>query len=317
MIRRVFLVLVFSAQTAVADVATQLEDAFRGWVAEVGADQAVMTIWQQDRHDRDVAVGMDAQTPVELASLSKAITGLCAAHLIETGVWDVQTTSFAVLGNGPTDLTVGALMTHSAGLGPDGTQVPMQVWLDTPRDRAEDAAKAAFARTAQTTTVGRYAYNNENYAVLAAMISAETGAPHTAFCKTYVLDPAGASTAHPSPRTKSMAGWGGWMMSVQDYARVMRWGYGPDGKVGATPQSWPQVDVGGGAVYGVGMTQRAFGGKMNYWHFGALCFPGQLNIGSYAVSWMDDWRAVVAYNRCLSWDDMIRLDRMLARAVFP
>ena len=74
--------------------------------------------------------------------------------------------------------------------------------------------------------------------------------------------------------------------------------------------------MGGGAFYGMGMTQREFRGSMNYWHFGALCFPGRLNAGSYAVSWMGDWTVVVAYDACADWDAMVRLDQALAGAVF-
>jgi hypothetical protein len=105
-------------------------------------------------------------------------------------------------------------------------------------------------------------------------------------------------------------------MSVQDYARLMHWAYGPQGMIGKAPQDWPQAQMGGGAFYGVGMTQRRFRGAMNYWHFGGLCFPKRLNIGSYAVRWMADWSVVVAYDRCVDWDAMTRLDNVLARAVF-
>lgn len=304
------------AQTAWADIPDKLEAAFLGWVEEVGVDAAVITVWQKDQHHRDVAVGMEANAPVELASLSKAVTALCAADLMDSGEWTAETTSRAVLGYGPDALTVGALMTHSAGLGPDETQDQMPLWLDTEADRSADAAATALMRAPQTAKRGSYTYNNENYAVLAAMISAHTGEPHTAYCKARVLSPAGVTTAQPSERTSSMAGWGGWKMSVQDYARLMRWAYGPEGRIGGAPQNWPQADMGGGAFYGVGMTQRAFQGSMNYWHFGALCFPGRLNIGTYAVSWKQDWRAVVFYDRCLPWDNMVLLDNTLARAVF-
>ncbi|WP_299879865.1 serine hydrolase [uncultured Sulfitobacter sp.] len=304
-----------AAQTAWADIPEKLEAAFQGWVADVGADAAVMTIWQKGQFHRDVAIGMEANAPVELASLSKAVTALCAAHLIETGDWTAETTSLSVLGYGPDALSVGALMTHSAGLGPDDTQGQMPIWLDTQADRSADAAATALTRTPQTAKIGSYAYNNENYAILAAMISAQTGEPHTTYCKDNVLSAAGATTAMPSDRTASMAGWGGWKMSVQDYARLMHWAYGPEGRIGSAPQDWPQADMGGGAFYGVGMTQRAFQGSMNYRHFGALCFPGRMNVGTYAVSWMTEWRVVVFYDRCLPWEDMVRLDNVLAAAV--
>ena len=316
MIRNLALIACLMAPAADADVAVKLEAAFRGWVAEVGAERATMTIWRSGVEQGNAAVGMEPDTPVELASLSKAVTGLCAAHLIQTGVWTKQTTSREVLGKGPADLTVEALLTHSAGIGPDQTQVLMALWLDTEEDRAVLATETALKRKEQTATKGSYAYNNENYAVLGAMISAQMGTPHHRYCANAVLIPAGVTTAQPSARTGGMASWGGWTMSVQDYARLMYWAYGPGGMIGRAPDRWPQADMGGGAYYGVGMTQREFRGAMNYWHFGLLCFGDKLQAGSYAVSWMGDWSVVVAYDRCTDWEDMVALDSVLAQAVF-
>lgn len=315
MIRLLTFMALMLAPVAQAD-GVRLEQAFRGWAAEVGAERAVMTIWRRGQHQGDVALGMAADAPVELASLSKAVTGLCAAELIRTGVWRKETTSHDVLGKGAAGVTVAALMTHSTGLKPDQTQTLMPLWLDTPEDRAALATDKALGRSTQAGTFGSYAYNNENYAILGAMISAETGVSHVDYCRNTVLIPAGVTTAAPSPRTGGMAAWGGWTMSVQDYARLMHWAYGPGGMIGRAPQNWPQAEMGGGAFYGVGMTQRAFHGSMNYWHFGALCFPERMEAGSYAVSWMQDWSVVVAYDRCVDWDAMVALDGALAAAVF-
>jgi len=40
-----------------------------------------------------VGAPLSPDRPVDLASLSKAITAVCAAQLIEEGVWSAQTTS--------------------------------------------------------------------------------------------------------------------------------------------------------------------------------------------------------------------------------
>ena len=316
MIRILTLIALLAAPAALADTAVRLEAAFRTWVAEHGAERAVITIWRGGVEQRNAAVGMEPTDPVELASLSKAVTALCAAQLVQTGTWTRDTTSRSVLGKGPQGLTVAALMTHSAGIAPDQTQVGMSDWLDTPEDRAARAADTALARKAQTGTIGSHTYNNENYAILAAMISAEVGVPHSRYCANAVLVPAGVTTADPSLRTGGMAAWGGWTMSVQDYARLMYWAYGPGGLIGRAPDRWPQSDMGGGAYYGVGMTQRQFRGAWNFWHFGLLCFGARMNAGTYAVMWMGDWSVVVAYDLCTDWDAMVGLDNALSRAVF-
>ena len=297
-----------------ADVVQRLETAFHGWVGEVGATAAVMTVWRQGTPQHDVGIGMSADAPVELASLSKMVTGLCAAHLIKQGRWTARTTSLEVLGIGPGDITVGGLLTHSAGIAPDRTQTRMPFWLDRNRHRASDVASRALADPLQTP--GSYTYNNENYAVLGAMIAAETGISYAEYCTQHVLVAAGVRDAQPSARSGAFLSWGGWQMPVQSYAQLMHWGFGADGLIGADPGRWPQADMGGGVSYGVGMVQRPFQGAVNYWHFGALCFPGRMNMGSYAVQWQQDWMVVVFYDRCLAWKDMVALDQALAAAVF-
>ena len=316
MIRSLCLALLLAAPTVRADVPTRLGAAFETWAAEAGAGKAVLTIWHEGKHHSDVALGMDADTPVELASLGKAVTALCAVSLMEAGVWTAETKARDVLGIGPEDLSVAHFMTHSGGLGPDQTQGLMPLWLDTSADRSTQAARRALMREEQTGNLGEYAYNNENYAVLGAMIAAETGHPYADYCADAVLKGAGVTTAQLSARTGGMASWGGWQMSVQDYARLMHWAYGPEGIVGRVPEAWPHAAMGGGAYYGVGMTQRAFRGSMNYWHFGLLCFPGRMNAGSYAVRWMDEWSVVAAFDACPDWDRLIQLDGVLSRAVF-
>ncbi len=315
MIRALFLAA-FLAAPASADVPVRLEAAFVRWAEDVGADKAVMSIWRAGLHHTDVTAGMDADTPVELASLSKAVTALCAATLIKEGVWTARTTSQQVLDYGPKGIGVGALMTHTSGIGPDQTQLAMQLWLDRDKDRAEQASKQALNRAKQSASRGSYSYNNENYAILGTMIAAQTGQTYATFCERKVLQAAGVSKARLSPRTGSMAAWGGWQMTVGDYARLMHWAYGPDGLIGKNPQDWPQIVLGGGASYGVGMIQRPSGDAMNYWHFGLLCFPARLNAGSFAVRWADEWSVVAAYNTCVTQDEMLALDATLSKAVF-
>ena len=312
----VFILLLLPFRASAQSVPDRLETAFRVWMAEAGASRGAIAIWRGGQMQREVGIGMDAAAPVELGSLGKAVTALCVAHLVESRVWSLQTTARDVLRQGPGTLTLEALLTHRSGLGPDRTQRDMALWLDTPDDRAGEAAKAALGRDSQSGTAGRYGYNNENYAILGAMIAAETRTPYTDFCARVVLVPAGVTTASPSPRTGGIAAWGGWQMSVGDFARLMDWGFGPGGRIGRAPGRWPAGEIGGDAYYGMGMNQRAFRGAMNYWHFGALCFPGRLEAGSYAVSWMEDWSVVVAYDACVSSEAMLQLDAVLAGEVF-
>lgn len=318
---RVFCAAAVAAVTSIgaplqADVPARLEAAFLGWAADVGAAQAVLTVFRAGVHQHDVTLNMAAQTPVDLASLSKAITAVCAAHLIEEGVWTAQTTSAAVLGKGP-PLSVAGLMTHSAGVGPDRTQDLMAFWLGGDASMAHLATQIALIRPVQRAEAGHYSYNNENYAILGEMIAAETGQPYRTYCDAQVLAPAGVTSAAPSPMTGPFLPYGGWQMSVQDYAAFHWHAFGPDGLIGRAEADWPAVDIGEGAYYGVGMLQRALHGTHAHWHFGSLCFPGRFNIGAYAVILLDDWSLVAAYDVCLDGDQMQALDAALIGAVYP
>ena len=304
------------AQPALADVPERLEAAFTGWAQQVGAKNAIMTIRKAGQVQRDVAVGWAPDMVVETASLSKAITAVCVAHLIDSGVWSADTTSKDVLGKGIAGITIGALLTHTSGLGPDQTQASMMWWLDRSGRKARDAALRALERDTKTATSGSYSYNNENYAVLGAMIEVTTKEAYEDYCAKKVLEPAGVSTARPSARTQRFLPWGGWEMTVQDYAAFHWHAFGPEGIIGSDPSQWPSADLGGGVQYGMGMFQRAMRGTHNYWHFGALCFPGRFNIGSYAVIWLDGYSVAAAYDICPSWDDMNALDSALVGEVF-
>lgn len=76
----------------------------------------------------------------------------------------------------------------------------------------------------------------------------------------------------------------------------------------------PHIEMGGGACYGLGTVFRAYG--YGFWHFGALCFPGRLNTGSYAVLWEGRVSAAAFYDACLDRDAMAGLDRALFGAAY-
>jgi CubicO group peptidase (beta-lactamase class C family) len=305
------------ASVAQADDAARVEAAFRTWVSDVGADQAVLTLWHGEEHVHDVAIGVAPDAPMALGSLGKATTGLCAATLVQRGRWTRETTAQEVLGYPGASATVAQLLTHSAGLLPDQTQGLGLLGRLGNINALEFVAQRALQRNAQEGTPGTYAYSNENYMILGAMIAAETGKSYQAYCTDAVLRPAGVTTATPVPQIAGLLSAGGWQMSVQDYARLMHWGYGKDGLVGEKLSDWPRIEAGGGAFYGVGMVYRPFGQSYNFWHFGQLCFPGRVQAGSYVVQWRQEAHIVVAYDRCLDWDQMIALDTILSRAVFP
>lgn len=311
------LMVALSASATSADIASRVSDSFRAWAADVGGRTCCLDALAQRRAARRFVVGKGpADRPVEIVSLSKAITAACVAELIHDGTWKRTTTSFEVLGYGKKGVTLSQLLTHSSGLAPDETQVLMPLWFGSSEDRSAFASGRALCRPKQEGAQGSYSYNNENYAILGEMITQQTTQPYAKYCADKVLKPAGVTTARASKDTGSFLPFGGWQISVQDYAAFQWHSYGPGGRIGLKAANWPQTQVNGLVRYGMVTFIRTVGNTPNYWHFGALCFPERLNIGSYAVIWQGEWQIAAAYDICPTWDQMGVLDRTLITAVF-
>jgi len=310
---RVLALCLFWCTAVSAQSLSDMSAAYEAWVAENKIKNARLAVMQNGK-----LLSTTDNTPVELASLSKAITAVCVMHLVEEGALSYDSTVRDVLGGeGPVDLTVAQLLTHSGGVFPDHTQG----WWSLTRVNAKTPAHAELStillnRPLVTDAVGKYRYANDNYALLAQIIDVATVSDYEKTCAELILSNAGVTPMASKPMYAFLA-WGGWSMSVADYAKFHDHYFSPKGAIGRDPFAYPHVDMGGGAYYGMGMTFRKFGASHNHWHFGAHCFPAQLNTGSFAVLWENGWSAVAAYDGCLDWDQMVALDQALSRAVYP
>ncbi|MEX0371168.1 MAG: serine hydrolase domain-containing protein [Tateyamaria sp.] len=297
--------------------ADALAPAFFAWlkahqttgVLATGALQADGS-WQITTHGEDISA------PRELASLSKAVTAVCAQHLVLSGdiAWSDSAHDSV---EGAPDVTIAELMTHQSGLGPDTTQVAMTPWLgQTAGENGHFSAQVmelVTARPVQHGDRGTYQYNNENYAILGLVIEAVTEVPFFDGCKSRLDLPVGIQ---PSPRTSVFQPWGGLSSDVTSYLTFLHQHFGPESALADAPFLAPHADMGGGAHYGLGMVFRRFRGSHNFWHFGALCFPNRLNVGSFAVIWEGRVSAVALYDGCLEWEAMSALDTALSRAAY-
>ncbi|MEM8693936.1 MAG: serine hydrolase domain-containing protein [Pseudomonadota bacterium] len=305
-------VLMASAAQADDAAMTRLDTAFGTWL-DAHDVKGVMAVRHKGVLLGVIEHGLSADEPVELASVSKSITGLCALSLVQDGRLDWDDTVSARVGKGP-DVTLAQLLTHSAGLGPDSTQMAMFLWRDQPPHRSADVLDQVLERSEQSAEVGTFSYNNENYALIGLMIEEASGAPYAETCTKRVLDPAGVEGGAAAASGAFMP-WGGWAMRVNDYAALHEHWFGRDGVVGADPFAFPHVEA-WDAYYGLGtMFRQSFDGSgYHFWHFGALCFADDGSIGAYAVSWFGDWSLLAAYDDCILDDTLIELDNALARA---
>ncbi|MEP1768638.1 MAG: serine hydrolase domain-containing protein [Sulfitobacter sp.] len=265
-------------------------------------------------HGAPVGPQLYPDKPVELASLSKAVTAVCAASLIQEGRWSAQTTSAEILGFGHAGITVGQLLTHTSGLSPDSTQETMPQWVADPTPRKREVAEHALNRPHGGQS--GFGYNNENYAILGEMIEVALGVPYAQTCAARALRPAGVGTTAPSDLAVGMLPWGGWRMSARDYAKFQYHWFGPSGVYGDGAPDGLRRDVQEGAEYGLGMFERQLTDHRNFWHFGLWCMPRALNAGAFAVILKGEWSVVATYDKCVDWDAMFALDAALVKQVY-
>ena len=312
MLRAALIWACLALPAAAQDVHTRLQTAFDGWLEAQGTTGALATAVQTGGTWTIEGGG----APRELASVAKSITATCALTLVGEGVLQWSDRVSDRLGKGP-NVTVAQLVTHASGLVRDSTQAAMPLWLDRPVAAAGHNASAVLdiveERGATQGASYQYAYNNENYALLALMIEAATGTTFEAACWPRLnLDNAVAISA----RTGAFAPWGGMTASPEGYMHFLLRHFGPGAAVAQDPFELPQISMGGGAHYGLGMVFRRFGDGHNFWHFGSLCFDSRLNAGSFAVIWEGKVSAVAFYDACVDWDAMFALDAALAGAVY-
>ncbi|MEP4198891.1 MAG: serine hydrolase [Aliishimia sp.] len=303
-------ILCLAGASALADPADRVLTAFQGWLAKADANGALALV-RKGRVVASRSLGLDATQPVELASLSKAITGVCAAQLVKDGVLTWDDTLSAKVGRGP-DITLAQLITQSGGIGRDSTQRLMRTLLDTSGPHQSVAVLDKVAKRKRLKgDVGKHIYTNENYALAALMIEAATGRNYADVCAEKAFIPADV-TAKPSPRAGTFLPWGGWQMSVADHAIWHNHWFGAQYQ----PKSQPSVPVDRGVSYGTGAYFRMLSRGNTAWHFGAFCFPGKMNVGSYVVTLFGEWTIMAAYDACVSFEDMFALDTSLVDALF-
>lgn len=300
---------------AAAQDQSRVEAAFRTWLAEIGS-QGVLAVRRNGQDWLTVDAGRAADAPIELASLSKAITGVCAAKLVQAGVLTWQDRFDDVTGRGP-DLTLAELVTQSGGIRKDSSQRVMRRTFGQPwSDAAEQVLAQIEARGRFRGATGIHFYNNENYVLAGLMIEAATDRAYEEVCAEVAIAPAGVS-ADLSPHSGAFAAWGGWRMSARDHAIWhSHWFAGADA-IARAPKAFPFAAMDDGRInYGLGTYFRTLEPGNTFWHFGALCFPDRMNAGSYVASLFGEWTIVAAYDACIDWDAMFALDQAVTQALF-
>jgi CubicO group peptidase (beta-lactamase class C family) len=282
--------------SAEAQTVDAVEQAWRSWMAKYDKSGALVVL-HGDRPVREAAIGQSVEAPVPVASLSKAITAVCIAGLIERGRLSFETPLSQALARTlvrvgpPADprlaaVTVSELLVHRAGFAakPDMANAPLADYLrrNTARRTAFETQLKWVLHTNLTFEPGtRYAYSNAGYLILGAIVEEASGRDYESYCRETVLLPLGARDAGLDPPWRILSSYGGWRMPLADYGRFYQAYALGNPAIGPEARAWmmsPQgKQVGGGVHYGLGTFVRPtrIGGG-NFWHWGAWTYelPG-------------------------------------------
>ena len=303
--------LVFAAATAEARAETvaDIETAWRAWMTKSGRATGDLAVLHRGRLAHQAVMGREAPgAAVPLASLSKAVTGVCIAGLIDRGRLAFDTPlsqalarTFARLG-APADprfpgITIGQLLVHRAGFdragfdragsnqveGGDPATGPLGTYLRSAtatRPSFDAQMKWVLRRRLPLAPGERYAYTNAAYLVLGAVVEEVSGQDYESYCRNSTLVPlgihGGVHGAALDPTWRILASYGGWRMPLGDYGRFYQAFAAGSPAIGPAARRWMMSpegkQIGGGVHYGLGTLVRPTPAGGNFWHWGSWTF---------------------------------------------
>ncbi len=235
------------------------------------------------------AAGLSPVTAVPYASLSKAITGVCVATLIESGKLAFETPVSQSLARTlsrtgrPVDprvlqVTVSELLVHrGASVRAVGD---MARWLrghSGGNTAFDEQLRWLFALSAPIRPGRAFRVLERQLPDAGAIIEEAAGQPYERYCREAVLTPVGARDATLDPQWRILSSYGGWRMPLAQYGRFYQVFAPGNRAIGPRSRAWMMSpegkQVGGGAYYGLGTFVRPTPrGGGNFWHAGAWSY---------------------------------------------
>jgi CubicO group peptidase (beta-lactamase class C family) len=319
-----------------------VDHAFGRWMREFGGTSATLSVAHGDRL---VFVkgygGLSGERRVLIASLTKPITGVCAALLIQQGKLRFESTLGEWLprryGN-PRDprllaVTVAQLLTHRAGFSrheddpATGLALQEVIRRSGPRhasmhDLVPSVLRAKLDYDPGTT----YAYTNAGHLLLGVLIEIVTGQSYEEACGSAVLAPQGVRRATLDPEWAVLGSFGGWSLSGPEYLAFLR-AFAPTAPVlTRETRQWmfsaagKETTANGPAFYSLLLVRPAAAGGYDLSHMGSFTyrFPEkrlEVKLNTLAVSAAFGASWFVYLEPGVSPTARLALDRELYQAV--
>jgi CubicO group peptidase (beta-lactamase class C family) len=210
--------------------------AFQVWSDKAQVQHGALAVLHEGQLVDAVGIGgRRPDEPAAIASLSKAITGLCVSRLVDAGrlrydepIGEVLADYFARAGR-PIDrrmeaVTVSQLLTHRSGIvrkvdGPDSA-ADISPGMRSP---LEEKVRRVLKEPLEFAPGSSFSYSNSGYIVLSLIVEQVSSRSYETQCKESVLLPVGATSAHIASSVAALgrSGAGGWEVSASDYARFL------------------------------------------------------------------------------------------------
>jgi CubicO group peptidase (beta-lactamase class C family) len=280
-----------------AQVATSLDATMREFMRDYSVPGAALAAMEDGTIVKSLGYGgMDPAKPARLASLSKAITGVCIARLIDEGRLSFTTPlatvlagTFRKLGQ-PLDprfnsITIEQLLKHRAGLAREARSGP-------PVHDMTGTFTRILATPLESDPGGGMVYSNIGYLTLGMVAQAVTGRDYERHCGAVALTPMQASGAI-DPLLRHRAASGGWRVSAIDYAKFVQVFDANASVLGETSRQW-QETLPGNPAYGLGTFVRRTVNGREFSHTGRVALRERG--GAYTIKFDNGWTIVITFD---------------------
>ncbi|MEO0343966.1 MAG: serine hydrolase [Pseudomonadota bacterium] len=306
---------------------------WRAWMNKWGIKEGAIVVAYEGEVVLESGISRTVDDPAKVASLSKAITAVCALHAADAAGKDfkaplAEVIPAALAAHPPAnaafaDITIGQLITHKSGITSTYHRRELaKLKTFQKENKLWQFSKFVTEDLSGATGFREYAYSNANYLALGLVIEELSGEGYEEYCKREILDPLGITTAKLNDNWRVMTSWGGWEISARDYLTFAE----------ATFKGENSVDKPGGFTlfsgsmsrgrsYGAGVIFRRAFPNPNIWHSGSwigvkgrVTDPFGSQFGLY-----DNGFSIVTNFKHDAWDSEVRneLDALLYNATHP
>jgi CubicO group peptidase (beta-lactamase class C family) len=297
------ILLMYCTQARPLDDTAAIPDAtdrtYKDWMSKSGVMTGSLAVMKNGVIVKSFDYGdLKATRPAPIASLSKAVTAVCLAHLIDEGRLSFATPLGTALAQTfqksgePVDarfktITIEQLLKHRSGLPREAARIG-----NLPRNMSETFSKVLLTQL-EADPGTKMSYSNIGYLTLGMVVEAVARIDYEEYCRHQALEPMKA-TGSIDPQLRSRAPNGGWQISAIDYAKFVQAFDHGSAVLGPRSLAWLESQN-GRPDYGLGTFLQHTSRGINYWHDGSVAT--QLGGGSYFFKAYNGWTVMVLFVR--------------------